>query len=67
MNGYHYVQFLNHDDEIYCLNLPNVYARGILFGTMFIEYGDKVIIKCEKTDLICEIEFKTKVNHLITH
>ncbi|KAJ3360911.1 hypothetical protein GGF32_007955 [Allomyces javanicus] len=47
-------------DEVYTLNLPNVYARGLLFGTMVLELGDSIVIKCPKTDLVCEMEFKVK-------
>ncbi|TPX57491.1 hypothetical protein SpCBS45565_g08191 [Spizellomyces sp. 'palustris'] len=46
--------------EEYIVTLPNMYARGILFGTMYIELGDTVTIKCPKNDLIAEIEFQTK-------
>ncbi|KAI9099390.1 hypothetical protein DFS34DRAFT_69019 [Phlyctochytrium arcticum] len=46
--------------EEYFVTLPNVYARGILFGTMYLELGDTVTIRCPKNDLIAEIEFLTK-------
>lgn len=50
-----------HDGENYEISMPNMYARGILFGTMYMELGDSVVVKCAKTDLIAEIEFCLKV------
>ncbi|TPX58511.1 hypothetical protein PhCBS80983_g03089 [Powellomyces hirtus] len=46
--------------EEYTVTLPNVYARGILFGSMYLELGDAVTIKCPKSDLAADIEFQTK-------
>lgn len=43
--------------------MPNMYARGILFGKMVLELGDISSVKNEKTDYACEVEFKTKVRH----
>jgi len=45
--------------------MPNMYARGILFGKMVIELGDTCTAKCEKLGMTAEIEFKTKVHHLL--
>ncbi|KAI9148519.1 Oxysterol-binding protein OBPa [Blastocladiella emersonii ATCC 22665] len=59
MTGETRITFTDRDEE-YILNLPNVYARGLLFGTMILELGDNVTIKCPKTDLVCELEFKVK-------
>ncbi|OUM65507.1 hypothetical protein PIROE2DRAFT_41588 [Piromyces sp. E2] len=59
MQGTHSV-YLTKFDETYLIPMPNVYARGILIGTMFMEYGDTVTIKCPKNDLSASIEFKTK-------
>ena len=59
MHGSYTLTFTNLNEE-YHITLPNLYARGILFGTMYMELGDTVTIECKKTDLICEIEFKTK-------
>ncbi len=44
----------------YIITMPNMYARGILFGKMVIELGDTCIAKNEKNDLFCDLEFKTK-------
>ncbi|CAB51560.2 Oxysterol binding protein [Schizosaccharomyces pombe] len=47
-------------DEEYLITQPNVYARGILFGKMRLELGDHVTVRCPKTDLQADIEFKVK-------
>ncbi|KAI9592505.1 hypothetical protein BDF19DRAFT_451373 [Syncephalis fuscata] len=60
MHGGSTVEFTNRPREIYTIGMPNIYARGILFGTMVMELGDTAVVRCEKTDLVCEIEFKTK-------
>ena len=64
MHGSNEIRFTNLPQEEYILTMPNVYARGILFGHMFMELGDHVTIKCPFNDLICEIEFKVKVGAL---
>lgn len=45
----------------YVITMPNMYARGILFGKMVLELGDTCIAKNEKHGLYCDLEFKTKV------
>jgi hypothetical protein len=40
--------------------MPNMYARGILFGKMVLELGDTCMAKNEKHGLFCDLEFKTK-------
>ena len=42
--------------------MPNMYARGILFGKMVIELGDTCTARCEKLGMAADIEFKTKVH-----
>ena len=44
--------------------MPNMYARGILFGKMVIELGDTCTARCEKLGMTADIEFRTKVHHL---
>jgi hypothetical protein len=39
---------------------PNMYARGILFGTMKYELGDHAYIKCPETGMMADLEFKTR-------
>eukprot|EP00834_Sanchytrium_tribonematis_P001708 NODE_44_length_33449_cov_1.575742.p8 type:complete len:375 gc:universal NODE_44_length_33449_cov_1.575742:4895-6019(+) len=46
-------------DDTYRVSLPNVYARGLLFGTMLLELGDFAKMY-SSTGLKAEIEFKTK-------
>ncbi|EEB92494.1 hypothetical protein MPER_08985 [Moniliophthora perniciosa FA553] len=48
------------DDGEYVITMPNMYARGILFGKMVLELGDNCIAKNEKNGLYCDLEFKTK-------
>jgi len=48
------------DPEVYSLTQPNMYARGVLFGSLKFELGDHMIIRCEHTHYIADIEFKTK-------
>lgn len=36
-------------------------TRGILFGRMVLELGDMCAVKCEQTNMVCDVEFKTKV------
>ena len=45
----------------YVITMPNMYARGILFGKMILELGDTCMAKNEKNGLYCDLEFKTKV------
>lgn len=60
MQGESKIFFTNRPGEVYRIAMPNVYARGILFGRMVLELGDNSTVKCEKNDLVCELEFRTK-------
>ena len=53
----------------YVISMPNMYARGILWGKMFLELGDSCTAKNEATGHYAEIQFKTKVavDDLISH
>lgn len=62
MNGETRMYFLNNSNEEYVLTYPNIYARGLLFGTTFLEIGDNATISWESLDLVAEINFKVKVN-----
>lgn len=46
-------------DDVYTLTQPNMYARGILFGTLKFELGDHLLIESSK-GLKADIDFKTK-------
>ncbi|KAI9264348.1 hypothetical protein BDA99DRAFT_509088 [Phascolomyces articulosus] len=48
------------NNEQYFITMPNVYARGILFGKMVMELGDSCSVKCPKNGFVCELNFKTK-------
>ncbi|KAJ3862425.1 MAG: hypothetical protein NXY57DRAFT_999089 [Lentinula lateritia] len=48
------------EDGEYVITMPNMYARGILFGKMVLELGDTCIAKNEKNGIYCDLEFKTK-------
>ncbi|KAG0312075.1 hypothetical protein BGZ99_009734 [Dissophora globulifera] len=60
MQGEIKVSLTNRPGEDYMITMPNVYARGILFGTMLMELGDAACVKCPELDLICTLEFKVK-------
>ncbi|GJJ74396.1 oxysterol-binding protein-related protein 8 [Entomortierella parvispora] len=60
MQGEIKVSFTNRPGETYAITMPNVYARGILFGTMLMELGDVAAVKCPELDLVCSLEFKVK-------
>ncbi|KAI9567013.1 hypothetical protein HD554DRAFT_2112016 [Boletus coccyginus] len=47
-------------DGDYVVTMPNMYARGILFGKMVLELGDTCAVKNERHRLSCDLEFKTK-------
>ena len=46
--------------------MPNMYARGILWGKMFLELGDSCMAKNEQTGHFADIQFKTKVRTLVS-
>ncbi|EJD04489.1 oxysterol-binding protein family [Fomitiporia mediterranea MF3/22] len=48
------------EDGEYVVTMPNMYARGILFGKMVFELGDTCVAKNEKTGMSCDLDFKTK-------
>lgn len=60
MKGYTRIVFSELHNETYEISNPNVYARGILFGKMVMEMGDQSTVRCASSDLICELDFKTK-------
>jgi hypothetical protein len=44
----------------YVLTMPNMYARGILFGKMVLELGDTCTVRNDAQDFNADLEFKTK-------
>ncbi|KAI8983186.1 Oxysterol-binding protein [Trametes punicea] len=48
------------EDKEYVISMPNMYARGILWGKMFLELGDSCMAKNEQTGHYADIQFKTK-------
>lgn len=60
MEGWGHVTFGKRGEEVYIMNQPNVYCRGILFGKMRMELGDHMYVKCPKTGYEADIDFKTK-------
>jgi len=48
------------EDGEYVITMPNMYARGILFGKMVLELGDTCAARNERHGLTCDLEFKTK-------
>lgn len=46
--------------EDYTLTMPYAHCKGILMGTLSLELGGKVEIRCDKTGYTTEIEFKLK-------
>jgi hypothetical protein len=60
MHGDTTITLLDHPGEVYIVTNPNIYARGLLFGTMLMELGDQCVMTCSKTGFSCEMEFLTK-------
>lgn len=59
MKGWGHVNLHTHD-EVYVMNQPNMYCRGILFGKLRYELGDQMVVECEKLNLKAIIDFKVK-------
>ncbi|GAA6006133.1 hypothetical protein JCM11491_002043 [Sporobolomyces phaffii] len=63
MEGESHLRFLDGEavqDGEYDITMPNMYARGILFGKMVLELGDSSIVRNNQTGMSCDVEFKTK-------
>ncbi|KAF2124350.1 hypothetical protein P153DRAFT_370803 [Dothidotthia symphoricarpi CBS 119687] len=59
MEGIAVLRLLNTGERFF-VTQPNMYARGILFGTMQYELGDHAFVRCPETGMSADIEFKTK-------
>ncbi|GAA96293.1 uncharacterized protein L969DRAFT_91740 [Mixia osmundae IAM 14324] len=61
MEGTSKVKFLDKpEDGEYIISMPNMYARGILWGKMVLEIGDVSHVENAANDMTCDIEFKSK-------
>ncbi|CDS13778.1 hypothetical protein LRAMOSA05952 [Lichtheimia ramosa] len=60
MDGTSHITLTRWNNETYHVTMPNVYARGILFGKMVMELGDSCTVRCPTNGYICELDFKTK-------
>lgn len=58
MGGSNFI-YLNNDQ--FEITNPNVYARSILFGKMYMELGDSCVIRSKDHPIECHLEFKQKV------
>ncbi|WFD17879.1 hypothetical protein MCAP1_000088 [Malassezia caprae] len=47
-------------DGEYTISMPNMYARGIMFGKMVFELGDQSNVTNVANDISCHIDFKVK-------
>ncbi|CAO1635689.1 unnamed protein product [Parajaminaea phylloscopi] len=61
MGGENRVALLDRpEDGEYAVSMPNMYARGIMFGRMVLELGDHAKVANDANDISADIEFKTK-------
>lgn len=61
MGGENRVAILDQpSDGEYQVSMPNMYARGIMFGRMVLELGDHAKIQNKNNDISADVEFKTK-------
>lgn len=60
MEGWGHVTLGDRDSEVYIMNQPNIYCRGIIVGKLKMELGDHMYLKCPQTGFEADIEFKTK-------
>ena len=49
----------------YVISMPNMYARGILWGKMVLELGDSCTARNENNGFFSEMQFKTKVRVVV--
>jgi len=59
MEGIAILRLLNTGERFF-VTQPNIYVRGILFGTMKYELGDHAYVRCPETGMSADIEFKSK-------
>lgn len=56
----HIVLLSRPEDGEYSINMPNMYARGILFGKMVLELGDHSEVINKNLQMSTNVEFKVK-------
>ncbi|XP_074660916.1 oxysterol-binding protein-related protein 8-like isoform X3 [Tubulanus polymorphus] len=59
LDGAARLSFLKRGED-YLITMPYAHCKGILIGTLSMEYGGKIFIDCEKTGYKAELEFKLK-------
>ncbi|KAI8932272.1 hypothetical protein NX059_010473 [Plenodomus lindquistii] len=59
MEGIAVLRLMNTGERFF-VTQPNIYVRGILFGTMKYELGDHAYVRCPETGMSADIEFKSK-------
>lgn len=59
MEGVGKLTFLKRGED-YTVTMPYANCKGILYGTLTMEYGGKVSIECAKTGYKTDMEFKLK-------
>lgn len=61
MGGESHVVLLNRpEDGEYTISMPNMYARGILFGKMVLELGDQSEVTNKSLNMSTNVDFKVK-------
>lgn len=60
MGGGAFRLYLPEHREVYYLTWPNVYVRGVLFGTLLMEIGGDVTITCPASGVQASLTFETK-------
>ncbi|KAI0791814.1 hypothetical protein C8Q75DRAFT_814858 [Abortiporus biennis] len=61
MDGENRISLLGRpEDGEYVISMPNMYARGILWGKMVLELGDNCTARNEKNGYFADLQFKTK-------
>lgn len=61
MDGEMTFHIIGHEE--YHIKLPHITARGIIWGTQYIEVNDKMEITCAKHGFKCTVNFKAKSNN----
>jgi hypothetical protein len=60
LDGRATIYFLGRPGETYVFTFPSYYVKGVVFGKLTMEIGDKATLECAATGWSAEVEFKTK-------